>query len=84
MLASAPHGAPASNSHAAFQRIRSAASSAHMRSRDRELDALVGADRAAEDARARRVAACLSMNQRPSPMHSAAIRIRSAFMPSRM
>ena len=53
--------------------------------RDRELDALVRADRPPEDdALATRTRAAFSTNQRPSPMHSAAISMRSAFMPSRM
>jgi hypothetical protein len=50
----------------------------------RELHALVLADRAAEHDAVLGVLAGRSMKNCASPMHSAAIRIRSAFIPSRM
>jgi pyridine nucleotide-disulfide oxidoreductase len=52
--------------------------------RQRKLDALVGTDRAAEQLALARRSHARSTNQRPLPTHSPAIRIRSAFMPSRM
>src|SRR5215471_14886727 len=49
----------------------------------RELDALVLADRLAKDDAFLGVFAALLSSQRPSPMHSWATRMRSAFIPSR-
>ena len=68
MFASEPHGSPASKSAAAFQRTRSAASTAMCARGDRELDALVRADRPAEDLALRRVRRGLLHEPAPSPI----------------
>jgi hypothetical protein len=83
MLASAPHGSPASNSSAARIRMRSAASSdTCARAIGNAIPWLRPIGRP-KISRSRARAVERSMNHRPLPMHSAAMRMRSAFMPSR-
>ena len=84
MLASAPQGCPASNSAAASRSHQSAAAHLRIGARDRELHALVLADRPAEHHALLGVGRRLVDEPAASPTHSAAIRMRSAFMPSRM
>ena len=56
MFASAPHGSPASNSHGGLEAHQVGRLDRRVRPRDRELHALVRADRPAEDDALRRVA----------------------------
>ena len=85
MFASAPHGWPLSNSRAARSRISAARLDVGVRLGDRELHALVRADRPVEDhalaAYARRL---LDEETAVADRFGRRSGMRSAFMPSRM
>ena len=82
MLASAPHGFPASNSSAARTRIRSAASTLTWARAIGNCTPWFLPIGRLKTTRSLAYPTARSMNQRPSPTHSAAIRMRSALSPS--
>ena len=84
MLASAPHGSPASNRAAALFRMSSAASTAMCAFAIANCTPWFAPIGRPKTTRWLEYATALSTNQRPSPSESEATRIRSAFMPSRM
>ena len=84
MFASAPHFLPASNSAAAFATISAAASVCTCARAIGNCTPWFWPIGRPNTSRSVAYADALPMNQRASPTHSAAIRIRSAFMLSRM
>ena len=84
MLASGPHGMPASNMRAALVRMRSAASMLTCALAIGNCTPWFAPIGRPKITRWPAYATAFSVNQRASPRESEATRMRSAFMPSRM